>query len=139
MRISRRSQKFYLKFVIFYFLLMAVIMANFFSNGNDSIILGNGLPTNDLDLFDIFIYHLYKYVLNFPVGFFNWFTDSIIYTTFVTAFINGSILTFFINRYFPEKRTKISTVLYLSYIFLISYLLFKLGHIGFNILNNYLP
>jgi hypothetical protein len=116
---------------------MAVILANFFSNGNHSIILGDGLPANSLDLFDIFIYHLYKYVLNFPLGIFNWFTDSLIYTTPVIAFVNGLLLTLVIIRFFPEKRSSISTILYFSCILLMVYLVFKVGQIGFNVINNY--
>lgn len=137
MRISRRSQNFILKFVIFYFLLMAVILVNFYLNGNTSLILGEGKSLGNLDLFDILIYHVYKYALNFPLGFINWFSDTFLYITPVIAFINGTLLSFIIIRYFPENRGQVSKAFIIFSIVFSGYIIIKAIELLIDRLNNY--
>lgn len=47
--------------------------------------------------------YIYKYILNFPLGFLNWFTDKYLWTTIIFILPNSLIVSFIINKVLFKK------------------------------------
>ena len=71
---------------------------------NFSLLSGEGYAQNDFGPFKILTVLFYQYVLNFPLSFFNWFTDKYLYTTYYFIFPNSLAMAYIVSRLIPVKK-----------------------------------
>ena len=99
-------KKFSYTYFIINYLLTFLIVVYFIFNYEDNY-GNNNYPLysfQSMKLSEIISYCIYKYLLNFPLSFFVWFSDDLAYLT-VFFFIPNSIATcYLINRYIEKKN-----------------------------------
>jgi len=111
MIIRKTVVTYYIQFILLYVCLLACSIAIVGRGGNQELLYGQADSVRELSIFEIIIFIFYQYILNFPLGIFNWFSDRYLYTTYYFIIPNALTIAWALSTFLPYKKKTINKIM----------------------------
>ncbi len=98
--------------MLLYIFLLIVTVLIVAGTDNFGLLSGQAESTRNLSAFEILTYIFYQYVLNFPLSFFNWFSDKFLWSTYYFIVPNSLVVAWLVAKVLPYNRKEISRAMY---------------------------